>query len=133
MAAIRGRAVIVQRAGVTVAGCRTKSLKIAGSPIDVTTDDDGGVRALLDQPGQLEVSITVAGILLSDALRAEALQTGDRTQTTSFQISGGWIGSPDHQIMSGNFFLSSYTESAEYQGATTFEAEFQSAGAVTLT
>jgi predicted secreted protein len=132
MAAIKGRAVIVQRNSVTVAGCRTKGLSIAGSSIDVTTDDDDGIRKLLDQPGQLDVSISVAGILTSDALRQEALQTSDRTQTTTFRMPDGWVGSPSMSLMSGNFFLAGYSESAEYQGAVTFEATFESAGAVTL-
>jgi TP901-1 family phage major tail protein len=131
MGAVKGRAVQVFRNSVLVAGARTKSLTINGSPIDVTTDDDDGVRKLLDQPGQIDVEITVAGVLVSDALRAEALSSSDRTQTTDFVIQG-WAGSPDHTKLSGSFFLSSYKESGEYQGSATFEATFVSAGAVTL-
>lgn len=132
MAAIKGRAVYVTRASATIAGVRTKGLKVNATPIDITTDDDDGVRKLLDQPGQLEISITVAGLLTNDLLRNEMLSVSDRTQTTTFVCQGGWTGSPDKQTISGNFFLASYTEGAEYQGAATFEAEFQSAGAVTL-
>jgi TP901-1 family phage major tail protein len=132
MAAAKGRAVVVARAGTTVAGCRTKNLTINGSPIDVTTDDDAGVRQLLSAPGQIDVSISVSGILTSDQLMTEALSATGRTQTTTFTFQGGFVGSPDHMSFSGSFFLSSLKLGAEYQGAQTFDAEFQSAGAVTL-
>lgn len=127
MAAQRGRSFIVQRNGVNVAGVRTKSITINGSPIDVTTDDDAGVRALLDQPGQVDVAISVSGILLNDTLAQESLSASDRVALTKFLRSG----SPDNGF-SGQFFMSSYKETGEYQGAVTFEAEFQSAGAVTF-
>ncbi len=132
MAAVKGRAVVVQRNSVVVAGCRTKNLSINGSPIDVTNDDDDGVRKLLSAPGQVEVAISVSGILTSDQLLTEALTTSSRTQTTTFTFPGGFVGSPDHLVFSGSFFLASIKLGAEYQGAVTFDAEFQSAGAVTL-
>lgn len=132
MAAIKGRSIIVQRGGVTLAGVRTKSLTINGSPIDITNDDDAGVRKLMDEPGQIDVGISVSGILTNDALLQESLSASDRTQTTNFVMPGGWTGSPSYQSLSGNFFMASFSITGEYQGAATFEAEFQSAGAVTL-
>lgn len=128
MTAKRGRSFIVQRNGVNVAGVRTKSISINGSPIDVTSDDDDGVRKLLDQPGQVDVSISVAGILLDDTLAQESLSTSDRVAATKFLRPG----SPDNGF-SGSFFMSSYKETGEYQGAVLFEAEFQSADTVTFT
>lgn len=132
-AGIKGRAVVVRRNGVNLAGVRTKSIAIAGSPIDVTTDDDDGVRRLKDEPGQVDVSISVSGIVLNNTLRSEALSTSDRVSQTQF-IFGGFEGSPanTHGFV-GDFFLASYTESGEYNGVVTFEAEFQSAGLVTFT
>lgn len=131
--AIRGRLLQIYRNSLLVAGARTKSLKINGSPIDVTVDDDAGVRQLLAQAGQVDVSISVSGILVSDQLIQEALSATSRTQTTSFGIAGGFIGSPDHLTFTGSFYLASFELGGEYQGAATFSAEFQSAGAVTLT
>lgn len=132
MSAIRGRLVQIYRNSLLVAGARTKSLKINGAPIDVTSDDDAGVRQLLTQPGQLDVSISVSGILVNDSLLNEALSATARNQTTSFGIANSWAGSPDHLTLSGSFNLASFELGAEYQGAVTFSAEFQSAGAVTL-
>lgn len=131
MPGMKGRSVIVKRASVVVAGCRTKGITINGAPIDVTNDDDAGWRTLLEEPGQIEVSISVAGIVLSEQFRSEALSNSARVAAMNF-LYGGFLGSPANTHgFSGNFYLNSYNEGAEYQGAVTFEAEFLSSGAVT--
>jgi TP901-1 family phage major tail protein len=128
-----GRLVTVKRGPVTptvlVGGVRTKGITINGAPIDVTTDDSAGWRALLDLPGQVDVSISVSGISVAGtgALRTEAIGTTDRVQPTEFQIPGAGIGG----TFTGEFFLASFSQTGEYNGAATFEAEFQSAGPIT--
>lgn len=134
MAGVKGRSIVVRRGGVNLAGVRTKSITINGAPIDVTSDDDDGIRKLMDQPGQLDISISVSGIALNETLRNEALSTSDRVAATQFIYTTGFEGSPaDTHGWIGEFFLASYAETGEYQGAVTFEAEFQSAGAVAYT
>jgi predicted secreted protein len=127
MAAIAGRNILVRRNGVVLAGVRVKGISIAGAPIDVTNDDDDGIRKLLDEAGQLDISISVSGVLMNDTLRDEALNADDRVAPTAFEIG---TTSPTDGY-SGNFFMESYNEGGEYQGHGTFEATFQSAGAVT--
>ena len=126
-----GRNITVKRGAspTLVAGVRTKSISINGSPIDVTTDDDAAVRALLDMPGEITVSISVSGILTDETLATEALSATDRVLATEF----GWPGSVSNGKMAGDFFLASFGITGEYQGAATFEATFESAGTVTLT
>lgn len=127
----KGRSVGVFRgaAPVLVAGARTKGCSINGSPIDVTNDDDAAVRKLLNEPGQIDVSLTVAGILKNETLIQESLDAADRVQATEFR----WPGSVSNGKLAGEFFLSSFGITGEYQGAATFEATFESAGAVTFT
>lgn len=127
----KGRAVTVKRGATPalIAGVRTKSLSINGEPIDVTTDDDAAVRTLMAEPGQLTLEISVSGVTNDDTLRVEALSTTDRILPTEF----GFPGSVSNGKIAGDFFLASYTETGEYQGAATFEATFQSAGAMTYT
>lgn len=127
MAAQRGRSFLLRRSGANLAGVRTKAISINGSPIDVTNDDDAGIRKLMDQPGEVTVSITVSGVLMNDTLAQEAMSTSDRVAATQFLRPG----SPDNGF-SGDFFLASYSENAEYKEAVTFEATFESAGAVTF-
>lgn len=126
MPAIAGRNIIVKRNGIAVAGVRVKGISIAGSPIDVTTDDDAGVRKLLDAAGQVDVAINVSGILVNDTLRDEALEADDRVAPMTFEVGSG---SPTDGY-AGDFFMEGYNEGGEHQGAGTFEATFQSAGAV---
>lgn len=132
MSGMKGRAIIIQRNGVTVAGVRTKSITIGASTIDTTNDDDAAVRKLLDAAGQVDVSISVSGILVNDQLLSESLLAEGRVQTTAFKLPGGFSGSPDHSTLSGQFFMDSFGITGEHQGAATFEASFQSSGAVTL-
>lgn len=129
MSAVKGRTIKVSRPNTTsayIAGVRTKSVAINGEGIDVTDDDSAGWRELLDDPAELQISISVSGIVKDDSLREESLSSTDRMQPTSFQY-------PDGGEISGNFYLSSYTETGEYNGAVTFEAEFQSSGVVAYT
>lgn len=127
----KGRAITVKRgtSPALINGVRTKSMSINGSPIDITNDDDAGIRKLMDEPGEHSMSITVAGITKADTLRVEALNTTDRVLPTEF----GFPGSVSNGKIAGDFFLAGYTETGEYQGAATFEATFESAGALTYT
>lgn len=131
MPGVKGRAVLVRRNSIVLAGVKTKSISIAGSPIDVTSDDSAGFRQLMDNPGQIDVSIKIAGIAVTETLRSQAIAESGRVLTTEF-VFPGYEGSPGNTHgFSGPFFIASYTESAEYNGAVTFEAELQSAGTVT--
>lgn len=124
----RGRLIQVERpTGSLIAGVRTKSISVNGEPIDITNDDDVGWRKLLDQPGEVAVEITVAGILKNETLIQESVSTTDRVQAMSFEWPGGTPGS-----LSGDFYLSAFSITGEYQGAATFEATFVSSGTITF-
>lgn len=130
---ISGRSMVVTRGGVLVAGVRTKSITISGEPLDITSDNDAAVRKYLEMPGQVSVSISVSGVILSEQFQSEALSASDRVQTMQF-IIGGYGGSPANTHgYSGEFFLASFTLTGEHNGVATFEATFESAGTVTYT
>lgn len=128
----RGRLIQVKRGnspGTLIAGVRTKSISVNGEPIDITNDDDSGWRKLLDQPGEVTVEITVAGILKDETLITESVSTSDRVQYTRFE----WPATVTAGRLDGDFFLSAFSITGEYQGAATFEATFVSTGAVAFT
>lgn len=126
----RGRSLLVKRgvaaAEVLIASVRTKSLSINGEPIDVSTDDDVAVRKLLQEPGEVTVEISVAGVAKNSTLLQEALNTTDREQSMTFEWPGG-------DKIAGLFFLGSFSVKGEYKGAAEFEAAFQSSGVITFT
>jgi predicted secreted protein len=127
----KGRSIGVYRGATPtlVAGVRTKGLNINGSPIDITNDDDEAVRKLLNEPGQIDVSISVAGVLKNETLIQEALDAADRVQATEFR----WPGSITDGKLAGDFFLATFGITGEYQGHATFEATLESAGVVAFT
>lgn len=125
----KGRAIGVyygDSPGTLIAGVRTKSLVINGAPIDITSDDDAAFRKLLDEPGQLDVSISVSGILTNQGLVRDALSTTDRVKGLEFR----WPGTVQPGFFAGDFFMESFTMGGEYQAGATFEASFQSTGTI---
>jgi TP901-1 family phage major tail protein len=127
---VKGRVVLLKRgtlaSEVLVAGVRVKGVSINAEPIDVTNDDSGQWRELLVDAGQVAVTLSLSGVAKNHTLLTESLSTGDRTQSTVLEYPGGGK-------LQGEFFLASYSENGEYNGAATFEAELQSTGAVVYT
>ncbi len=128
MGALVGRKVIVKKGvgNTVVAAGRTKSLTINAEPIDITTDDDSGVRTLLEtEAGQKSVDMSFEGIT-KDGTFIAAIAAGNYADEYDIEITG--IGT-----ISGRFFLASVAINAAYNEAATFSAEFQSTGAFTYT
>ena len=120
MPAIKGRSIVVKRGDssplTAVAGVRTKSVAINGEPIDVTNDDSDGWRELMAEPAEMQISISVSGVLLDDTLKEEAFSASDRIKDMQFVY-------PDGGVIEGEFYLGSYTDTGEYNGAATFDAK----------
>ena len=119
-----GRKMTVSIGGSVIAGCRTKSVSISKTPIDVTDDDDDGVRKLLAEAGQVDVSISVDGITKSTVLR-------DAAKAPEGALSAVVVTFGDAGTFTGNCFVSSYEESGSYNDAVTFSATLEFAGAIT--
>lgn len=125
MAKQLGRKAILERDGVPIANLRTKEVSIEGEPVDVTDSDSSGWHEVLDEPGERNVTMSVSGVLANDTLREEAL--------SSTRIKADKLTYADGGELSGDFFLSSYSESHEYNEAATFDAELQGTGTITYT
>jgi len=121
MAKMVGRVVTVTLDATAVAAARTKSLTINNSPINVTTDDEDGIQALLNVPGEKAVELSIDGILDDEALVDLALSANPQ---------GTFIFTYPTYTITGDFFMSSYSEGQPYNDATTFSASFSSTGAV---
>lgn len=125
MAGNAGRKVNFEWGGDTVPGVREKSIAIAGEPIDVTSDDSDGWRELLSEAAENQVDLSLSGVTKSHALKTAWFE-GDRTEEVTITY-------PDGATLAGTFFLASFTDTAPYNDAMTFEAELQSSGPVTFT
>lgn len=120
-----GRLVRVMRNNVAVAGVRTKTVTVNNEPIDVTSDDDGGWRTLLEDAAVESVDIQVEGVVRDDILR-NAFFNG--TVIDDMEIE--W---PDGGSMTGNFRVQGYAETGPFNDALTFSCTFASTGAVAYT
>jgi predicted secreted protein len=127
MTALAGRKVRVQIATTDVAGAQTDELVVNREHIDITDKDDAGVRKLLDEIGVISLSLTCSGILKSNALASWSSNPTDVLKTMTFVVTG--IGT-----YSGQFGIASFTAGGnEGAEAATFQATFESAGAITFT
>lgn len=110
--------------GSAPAGVREKGLTLNGEPIDVTSDDASGWRTLLTSATQKQADVSISGVTFSHALKNDWLARTSRTATFTY---------PDGTVISFTGIISEYSETGNYQDATTFEATIMSSGAVTIT
>lgn len=123
MAAEKARGVAMKWNATTIAGVRTKNFAVNNSLIDVTNDDDGSVRKALSEPGEKTVTFSCSGITTDRTLVQAALSTSDIVEDMEFVWANG-------NKISGDFAITNYSEAGEYKEAMTFEATFESIGAV---
>lgn len=118
----KGRSITLTWQGKAIAKMRTKGVSIANEAIDITGDTDDGWRDTLDEAAEKQVSISVAGVVINDDLRQAAFKRN---------VAGaGTMTFPDGGSLAGSWFLASYSENGEYNGAIAFEAELQSQGEI---
>lgn len=124
MAEILGRKVTITIDGTAKATARTKSLSINNEPVDVTSDTDTGIQRFLAEPGQKSVEISVEGMFdaADETLQTLALNSTDVIVPVVLNYTTYTI--------TGDFFMSSYSDNGAYNDAVAFSATFQSSGAV---
>lgn len=129
MPARAGRLLTVEFGGDSptdaIEGVREKSLELNGEPINVTDDDDNGYQTLLNVSQEDSVTINISGVTKSTKLK-EHWFNRTRRQILTFTY-------PDGSTLSGQFYMSSYSESDPYNDASTFDATFMSAAQITFT
>lgn len=127
MAGEAGRSVILTWDGTQLKGVREKGVTFNGEAINVTSDEDGGWRTLLNVSAEDSVDISVSGVIKDDVLRAARFGApGDRMKTARLTYENG-------SYIEAEFFLATYQETAPYNDALTFTATLQSNGTVSYT
>lgn len=128
MAGNVGRADSIRKNNVVIAGVREKSLSWAGDPIDVTSDEDAGLRKLLEDYGQQQLSISLSGVFKDDTtFRDIALSSG-----TSGLLNDITYLFADGSSITGDVLLVGYEEGAPYNDATTFSVTLEYSDTWTL-
>lgn len=127
MSAQRGRDMLVKieenGSFVTVAGLRTKSIRLNSRTVDVTDQASNGWTELLPDAGIRSVSVTGSGVFrdaASDALIRSAFFT---QKTLNAQLI-----LPDFGTITSPVLVTGLTYGGTFQGEATFEITLASAG-----
>jgi predicted secreted protein len=125
-----GRNLVIKKGSDVIAAIRNKTVAWNGEPIDVTSDDDSGFRALLsDAQGQEQIDLSGDGLTDNAILRDIAFAPATSKMLTDITIEWTDTG----EIIAGDFKLVSYEESGTYNDARTFTFSLQSSEAWTYT
>lgn len=112
--------------GDEILGVREKGVELNGAPVDVTSDEDSGVRTLLaDLAQEDQITISLSGVS-KDTRVKEAWFNGNRTQPCTLVY-------PDGSQLQGTYFLSDFKETEPFKDASTFTATLMNSGPVTYT
>lgn len=123
MAADTGRDLLIKKGGTAIAGAREDGISLDGSPVDITSKDDGGFRTLAEFAGAKALDLSVSGVWIDKILRDAAVLESANLLLTDITITFADTGS-----LTGNFYLASYEETGTHDDAVTFSASLQSSG-----
>ena len=126
MTALIGRNVFIRKGSgspqVLLSAGRSKTIKMNGTAVDITSDDDSGYRTLLEaDAGLLSCDISFEGVV-KDANFLNQLAGGNFVDDYEIEIQG--IG-----VLNGRFFITAVELSAPHNEAAAVTCELQSTGA----
>jgi len=108
----------------TLAGLRSKALRLNAKPIDVTnTESAQGWKELLPNAGVKSAEISGAGVFKNDASAGEAREAFFAQSHLDLRFILPGFGQID-----GPFMIASLNYTGSYQGEAGFEVSFVSAG-----
>jgi TP901-1 family phage major tail protein len=123
-----GRLLLLRKAGTAIACIRAKTLSWNGETIDLTTDDDGGIRLLANVPAGQSISISGEGVADETVMRNIALVPG-----TSKMLTDITIVTEDSYTLAGDFMLTTYEITGSHDGEATYSLSLESSDAWTFT
>lgn len=114
----------------TVAGLTSKTMSLSNGTVDVTTDDEDGVRTLLAGKYALAASVSASGIS-KDSATLGTLRTNFLAGTQSnYQVVIPGATAGGTWSFAAN--ITSFEETGETDGAYSFTIALESSGAVAL-
>lgn len=113
---------------VTVAGLRTKSIKLNSQTVDVTDQGSNGWAELLPDAGIRSVSVTGSGVFRDAASDARIRSAFFGQETVSAQMI-----LPGFGTITAPVLVTALTYGGTFKGEATFELTLSSAGEPTFT
>lgn len=129
--AMKGSALILKKgtssAGTAIGGFRTTSFTINSETVDVTTaDNTNRWRELLAAAGVKNMSISMSGVLADTAPHDQLIDDVIAQTVDAYGLVVGDLGTFD-----GNFQLTQFEASGEYNGEQTYAITLESGGDIT--
>lgn len=113
---------------LTIAGLRSSAFKINAQPVEATSRDNNGWRALIGSAGVVSLSIKSTGVLTggtaSNPLVARALDQSLNPYTLVFD---------DGDRIVGSFQVTEFEPSGDFSAEQTFSVGLESSGSLTYT
>lgn len=123
-----GREVALTMGGQSILGVQTKGLTVNNEQLDTTDENSSGWAEALALPGQKSVEFPFSGVVKNLELLRSIMTGADQSQIYAISLTY-----PDGSTVAGDFFLSNYTETGEYNGLYTFDVSMASSGEPTFT
>lgn len=127
--AYTGRDLLIKKGVAAIGGLRETGYSVDSSPIDITSKDDGGHRALAGFSGVESLDISGTGVVKDSVLQDIAF-AGAGTSKLMTDITIEW---GDGASVSGDFYLASYESNGNHDGEETYSLTLQSSEAWTYT
>src|SRR5262249_31930359 len=114
--------------GGTVAGFRAHTLDINNEMVDVTNKDSSGWRTLLQQAGVQSGTISGNGTVESSTTFETFQGYAQVNSINAYQLTYG-----DGDTVSGNFQITKFSDTGEFNKEQTFTCTLESSGQPTFT
>ena len=112
----------------TIGGARANDVTINNNPVDITNVSSGGFQELLADGGTQSVSISLSGVVSSDAQFKTLQATADDRTLVWYKFTFGSAG-----VITSKFAVSNLQLGLPPDGAQTFSCQLMSSGTVTIT
>jgi len=113
---------------VLVAAMRTTRFTVNGEAVDATTKDSNGMRTLLPDGGLAKLTISANGLLTGIAQSTDLI-----SRTLARSVDAYRLEFDNADVIEGNFQLTSFEVSGDYNGEQTYALTLESSGTLTLT
>lgn len=112
----------------TIGGARANDVTINNNPVDITNVSSGGFQELLADGGTQSVSISLSGVVSSDAQFKTLQAAADDRTLVWYKFTFGAAG-----VITAKFAVSNLQLGLPHDGAQTFSCQLMSSGTVTIT
>jgi predicted secreted protein len=128
-----GRAVkITSFGGSTIAGVVTKDLSYAMSGLDTTDDTSSGNAEYHSDVGRIDRTMSISG-KIRDLNLLRSIETNVANGQNIYAMTITWPDGTNGSTISGDVFITSFTQSNPHEELGTYEMELAFSGDVTFT